>query len=106
MKTFSRNVHAALAALVAAALLVWAPNGCLQGREGDRCNPALAPGEDECGAGLSCQQPQDCPENYCCPVTGTAMSPSCQPGCAGGQASVCDAGGDADCAEAGSAEGG
>lgn len=41
---------------------------CNEGREGDRCNPAAAAnGEDECGSGLSCQQPSSCAENYCCP---------------------------------------
>ncbi len=84
-------------ALIVAGALLLAPNGCLQGREGDRCNPSLAPGEDECGGGLSCQQPADCPESYCCPVMGSSTNPFCQPGCAGGQASLCDAGGSADC---------
>ncbi len=42
---------------------------CNEGREGDRCNPAAAAnGEDECGSGLSCQQPGSCAENYCCPA--------------------------------------
>jgi hypothetical protein len=94
------------AALVVAAALFVAPNGCLQGGEGDRCNPDLAPGEDECGMGLSCQQPQYCPEAYCCPKAGESTSPFCQPGCAGGQASICDAGGDADCNGPNASDGG
>jgi hypothetical protein len=60
--------------------------GCLPpdaggGGEGDRCNPYLS--HDECGSGLSCTQPTDCPENYCCPAT-NPTSPFCQKGCAGG----------------------
>jgi hypothetical protein len=97
----SRWARAGSLALLVAGALILAPNGCLQGREGDRCNPDLAMGENECGDGLSCQQPPDCPESYCCPLTGPSTSPFCQPGCAGGQASICDAGGDADCAELG-----
>jgi len=77
--------------------------GCNQDQEGDRCNPDLS--HDECNAGLSCQQPVDCPENYCCPVSGTSSNPNCQPGCNGGQASICAAGGDADCATDGGATG-
>jgi hypothetical protein len=69
--------------------------GCNESQEGDRCNPDLS--HDECNAGLSCQQPVDCPENYCCPISGTSSNPNCQPGCNGGQASICAAGGDADC---------
>jgi hypothetical protein len=69
--------------------------GCNESQEGDRCNPDLS--HDECNAGLSCQQPVDCPENYCCPTSGTSSNPNCQPGCNGGQASICAAGGDADC---------
>lgn len=69
--------------------------GCDTGNEGERCNPNLS--HDECGTGLSCQQPKDCPENYCCPTDGTSSNPYCRPGCAGGQESICAAGGDADC---------
>jgi len=92
----------ALAVLAAAALFVVTTNGCNQGAEGDRCNPALDStnpmyNEDECGAGLSCQQPMFCPENYCCPTTGTSANPSCQPGCNGGAAAGCAAGVTADC---------
>jgi hypothetical protein len=105
MKSLVRIHHQLLLAFLAAGALIVAPNGCLQGREGDRCNPDLAAGEDECGAGLSCQQPRDCPESYCCPKDGTSTSPLCQPGCAGGQASICDAGGDADCNSASGGDG-
>src|SRR5215468_4266169 len=84
-----------LAFLATAVLLGTAAHGCNQGREGDRCNPALTSvngvNEDECGNGLSCQQPVDCPENYCCPVNGPSMNPFCQKGCSGGQASICAA---------------
>ena len=74
-----------------------AGTGCEIGREGDRCNPNLS--HDECGDGLHCTQPVDCPENYCCPVIMTPddKNPYCQPGCNGGQQSICAAGGDADC---------
>ncbi len=74
--------------------------GCDTGHEGERCNPSLS--HDECGSGLSCQQPTDCPESYCCPTDGTSSNPYCQPGCAGGQESICAAGGDADCPPAAS----
>ncbi len=70
---------------------------CNKSQEGDRCNPDLS--HDECNAGLSCQQPVDCPENYCCPTSGTSNKPNCQQGCNGGQASICAAGGDADCGD-------
>src|SRR5580704_2465310 len=88
-------------ALFLTGALLLCPNGCAQGAEGDRCNPDLATGESDCNAGLSCQQPVDCPENYCCPMEGSSDNPFCQPGCNGGQASICDAGGDADCQDLG-----
>jgi hypothetical protein len=93
-------VAGASAILTVIALLFTATYGCAQGREGDRCNPdnALPPSEDECGSGLECQIPVDCPEAYCCPPDGGAsMNAFCQKGCNGGQASICDAGGMADC---------
>ena len=62
---------------------------CEQGREGDRCNPNLS--HDECNDGLSCQQPPDCPENYCCPTSADGTSPFCQPGCNGGDIAICNA---------------
>jgi hypothetical protein len=93
---------ASLSLLVTAVLLAATTHGCNQAREGDRCNPALTNvygvNEDECGDGLSCQPIQDCPETYCCPISGPSANAFCQPGCAGGQASICAAGGDADCA--------
>jgi len=90
------------ALLAAALLLLLTTHGCNQGREGDRCNPTLVSvNEDECGAGLACTQPKDCPENYCCPTDRTSTDPFCQPGCNGGQASICAAGGMADCPDGG-----
>jgi hypothetical protein len=83
--------------VLAGALALGGGGGCTVGQEGERCNPDLS--HDECGSGLSCQQPKDCPENYCCPTSGTSNNPYCQPGCNGGQASICAAGGDADCWE-------
>jgi hypothetical protein len=71
--------------LIASAALAVA--GCDQGGEGDRCNPNLS--HDECGGGLSCQQPAECPEFYCCPTNGTSSNPFCQTGCAGGMAAIC-----------------
>jgi hypothetical protein len=69
--------------------------GCLPpdaggGSEGDRCNPSLS--HDECGSGLVCTQPTDCPENYCCPTSGSSSNPYCQTGCAGGAFSAAVAG--------------
>jgi hypothetical protein len=98
----SSFVAGACAILTTLALLVLAAYGCAQGREGDRCNFGNAPGEDECGAGLACQPILNCPETYCCPPdAGPSMNPYCQPGCNGGQASICDAGGMADCPDGG-----
>jgi hypothetical protein len=91
------RIGIALASLVVA---LFCAGGCSTGAQGDRCNPSLS--HDECGAGLACQRPVDCPENYCCPPpgSGTAItSDFCKPGCNGGQASICAAGGDADCWE-------
>jgi hypothetical protein len=85
-------------ALAAGGALLVGTNGCNQAAEGDRCNPDLAAGEGDCGSGLTCTIPPLCPEAYCCPISGESDNPFCQPGCAGGQASICDAGGDADCA--------
>ena len=76
--------HQLLAIFAALALAA-----CEQGREGDRCNPDLS--HDECNAGLSCQQPANCPENYCCPVDGESSNPFCQPGCNGGDIAICKA---------------
>lgn len=57
-------INAFLAVLTAGLIAV----GCHQGGEGDRCNPALPPDQDECGANLTCQTPSTCVENYCCPT--------------------------------------
>jgi hypothetical protein len=62
--------------------------GCNQGQEGDRCNPDLS--HNECDKGLTCQQPPQCPENYCCPASGESSNPNCQAGCTpGGVAALC-----------------
>jgi hypothetical protein len=84
-----------IALLSIGGVVAFGAGGCNVGNEGERCNPDLS--HDECGAGLSCTQPQYCPENYCCPTSGTSNNPYCQTGCNGGQASICAAGGDADC---------
>lgn len=70
--------------------------GCEQQSEGDRCNPNLAAGENDCNGGLKCQQPPLCPENYCCPVAadgglGASDNGFCRTGCSGGAASICNA---------------
>jgi hypothetical protein len=78
--------------------------------EGDRCN--LYASHNECGSGLVCAGAPPpppaspgsgysgiaipfCPENYCCSVDGNgnlnSSNPFCQPGCAGGAASICAA---------------
>jgi hypothetical protein len=93
MNTSNYRIGVALLALVGT--LALGGGGCNVGNEGERCNPSLS--HNECGAGLSCQQPKDCPENYCCPTSGTSGNAYCQTGCNGGQASICAAGGDADC---------
>lgn len=83
---------------LAAAVAVVAAVGCSQGGEGDRCVIALnANGHDECGGGTTCTAVPYCPETYCCPLNadGTLAAngnPNCQPGCAGGAASICNAG--------------
>jgi hypothetical protein len=88
--------------------LVVAAGACNEAGQGDRCNPLRS--SNECGGGLVCAgNPIGqsttypipfCPENYCCPVTAdglvdyaNATSPYCQPGCNGGAASICAAGG-------------
>jgi hypothetical protein len=80
--------------LLALALAV-AAAACTIGHEGERCNPYLT--HDECSPGLACTQPVDCPERYCCATSGPSRNAFCQPGCNGGEASACAAGGDADC---------
>jgi hypothetical protein len=100
-RTASLLARAGALSVLAAAALLLTVNACNQGAEGDRCNPDLAMGESDCGGSLTCKQPVNCPESYCCPTEGAITSAFCQPGCAGGQASICDAGGDADCASLG-----
>jgi hypothetical protein len=95
MKSTSNVTRWGWALALAFGLFAVTGTGCNESQEGDRCNPDLS--HDECNSGLSCQQPVDCPENYCCPVSGTSSNPNCQTGCNGGQASICAAGGDADC---------
>jgi hypothetical protein len=81
----AKNIIALVLASVALAFAA-----CDQGNEGDRCNPSLS--NDECGGNpLSCQQPAECPEYYCCPTSGTSTNPYCQTGCAGGADSICAA---------------
>ena len=68
-------------------------SACNQGSEGDRCNPALidpttSSNHDECGSGLSCQQPATCAESYCCPQD---PSTSTDPRCNGSACPVPDA---------------
>jgi hypothetical protein len=94
MNTTLSRIGIVFAAL-AGALAFGGSGGCNVGNEGERCNPDLS--HDECGAGMTCQQPKDCPESYCCPTSGNSSNAYCQPGCSGGQASICAAGGDADC---------
>jgi hypothetical protein len=78
--------------------------GCNIGQEGERCNPSLT--HDECGAGLACTNPTNCPEYYCCPTSGKSSNPYCQDGCNGGNVSICASGGDADCPSEGGDDGG
>jgi hypothetical protein len=99
MNTTTSRIGAALVALTLGLVCLVGGGGCNAGNLGERCNPDLS--HDECGSGLSCQQPVNCPENYCCPTSGTTTNVFCQPGCNGGQASICAAGGDADCWELG-----
>jgi hypothetical protein len=64
-------------------------SGCNQGKEGDRCNPDLFPGESDCNGGLTCQQSPTCAENYCCP---TPLTSSLNPFCNGSACPPPDAG--------------
>jgi len=96
MRTLYARIGTALAALVATAAIAAA--GCNQGGEGNRCNPNLSQGHNECGGGLVCNAAIPlCPEAYCCPAAadgglGSSSNPNCQTGCAGGAASICNAG--------------
>jgi hypothetical protein len=70
--------------------------------EGNRCNPLDT--HNECSSGLVCTGQGSsptvpfCPENYCCSVDSSGNINSsnafCQPGCAGGAASICKANSD------------
>ncbi len=55
-----------IALLIASAWAVTLFGACDGGNEGDRCNPDLS--HNDCGAGLTCQTPSTCVENYCCPA--------------------------------------
>jgi hypothetical protein len=100
------------------AVLSFAGAGCEGGltdngvSEGNRCNPLDS--HNECGGGLVCTGQGSspavpfCPENYCCPVDSngaiSGANAFCQPGCAGGAASICKANADPGaCALAGGA---
>jgi hypothetical protein len=91
--------------IASAGFAVGGGGGCNVGQEGLRCIPPGLNGQsnDECGSGLQCTQPVDCPETYCCPIPpATSTNPNCQPGCNGGAASICAADMDPDaCAQAG-----
>jgi hypothetical protein len=86
--------------------------GCDGGHEGDRCVLPIVTTDagtsgyrssDECGSGLACTQPANCPESYCCPTNGTSSNPNCKPGCNGGADSICAANPTA-CADAASGD--
>ncbi len=93
MNAIARRIGSFVAAL-ALGIAVSAGQACNVGQEGERCNPDLS--HDECGAGLACTRPSNCPENYCCPTSGGSSNPYCQDGCNGGNCSIFLAGGDAD----------
>jgi hypothetical protein len=70
-----------------AAALALAAAGCNEGHEGDRCVMALS--HNDCASSdLVCGPVTDCPETYCCPVSGMSSNAFCQPGCAGGALSI------------------
>jgi hypothetical protein len=59
--------------------------GCDEGHDGDRCVLALS--HNDCASSdLTCTQPTDCPETYCCAAGST--NPYCQAGCNGGALSI------------------
>src|SRR5271166_5113271 len=72
--------------LVALATVVGiAAAGCDEGHEGDRCVAALS--HNDCASSdLTCTQPPNCPETYCCSANST--HPNCLPGCSGGGLSI------------------
>jgi len=83
-----------------------AGTGCDTGGEGDRCIPTsgstvqttnpnpnpsgMTLSHDFCNSGLSCYNPPDCPEFYCCPANdpGASSNPLCKAGCAGGAQAI------------------
>jgi len=71
--------------MVLAAVLGIGASGCDEGHDGDRCVLALS--HNDCASSdLTCMQPTDCPETYCCSAGST--NPYCQPGCNGGALSI------------------
>jgi hypothetical protein len=78
-----------VALVLAGGALALGGGGCNLGQEGERCIPPSLNSNDECGSGLSCQQPPECPENYCCPNSGTSSNPNCQTGCGQTPAQIC-----------------
>ncbi len=87
---FSNPSHMSVISRVLAAGVVVVLSACAGGNEGERCNPNVPANESECNAGLTCQQPLPCVENYCCPAT---LSSSSDPHCNG---SACGAGSQTD----------
>jgi hypothetical protein len=91
MKTSALGTHAGgqtwfgrlLVAMLA--LFALAAAGCDEGHEGDRCVLALS--HNDCASSdLTCMQPTDCPETYCCSANST--NAFCQAGCNGGALSI------------------
>lgn len=86
-----KKLSAAITALTMLGLL----NHCDPGTpEGSRCDNALS--HDECANApdYQCIVPPNCPESYCCAVSGgsiTSSEPFCQNGCNGGLAAICAA---------------
>jgi hypothetical protein len=71
--------------MVLAVVLGLGAAGCDEGHDGDRCVLALS--HNDCASSdLTCMQPTDCPETYCCSVGST--NPYCQAGCNGGALSI------------------
>jgi len=85
IKSIASRTFFVMVAAVALAL----GDGCNQGKEGDRCNPDLAPGESDCNSGLTCQKSPTCAESYCCP---TPLTSSLNPFCNGSACPPPDAG--------------
>jgi hypothetical protein len=92
MNRYIRSRRTWIAAFAVAALGIAgaaALPACQQGRQGDRCNPALVQtnaatspnggqyNEDECGSGLSCTVPPTCVIAVCCPSAPPYTDPNC-----------------------------